>query len=300
LIDIGAGFAGAPGSGTKTREVHMRSILVTVDDTPSAIAARGLAVALARQRGAEVRGVTALDVGDLDRVEPIPLGGAQHAYDRLRQREKLASERRARIAELPGLFQRSLADAGMPAVCSTLEGDVRGGLLRMIETCDLVVTGRDAEFHLEPLEGVTPLVEYVVAKGGRPVVVCGPERVEGGPVLVAYDGSAAAAKALQLATLMGIFEAAPAHVVAAARDRVKAAAVGERARAYLASHGVAADLDAVESGSPVEILSRRASEIGARMLVMGAFGHRGFREILFGSTTRRLFDQVPVPLFIYH
>ena len=278
----------------------MRSILVTVDDTPSAIAARGLGVALAQQHGAEVRGVTALDVGDLDRVEPIPVGGAQHAYDRLRRREKLATERRARIAELPALFRRSLADAGLRAVCSTLEADVRGGMLGMIETCDLVVTGRDVEFHFEPVAGVTPLVEYIIAKGCRAVVVCGPERVEGGPVLVAYDGSAPAAKALQLATQMGIFESAGAHVVAASRDRATAKAVAERAQAYLALHGVAADLDAVVSSHPVEILSTRASEIGARMLVMGAFGHRGFREILFGSTTRRLFDQIPVPLFIYH
>ncbi len=278
----------------------MRSILVTVDDTPSAIAARGLAVALARLRGAEVRGVTALDVGDLDRVEPVPLGGARHAYDRLRHREKLASERRARIAELPALFQRSLADAGIRAACSTLETDIRGELLGMIETCDLVVSGRDAEFHLEALEGVTPLVEYIIAKGCRPVVVCGPERVEGGPVLVAYDGSAPAAKALQLATLTGMFESTRAHVVTTARERAAAMTVAERAGAYLSSHGIAADLDVVESNYPLEVLSKRASEIRARMLVMGAFGHRGIREILFGSTTRGLFDQVPVPLFIYH
>jgi nucleotide-binding universal stress UspA family protein len=36
------------------------------------------------------------------------------------------------------------------------------------------------------------------------------------------------------------------------------------------------------------------------MLVMGAFGHRGFREILFGSCTRHLFNTAPLPLFIYH
>ena len=45
---------------------------------------------------------------------------------------------------------------------------------------------------------------------------------------------------------------------------------------------------------------RRAAELGARLLVMGAFGHRGFREILFGSCTRRLFKTAPLPLFIYH
>lgn len=279
----------------------MRSILVTIDDTPSAVAARGLAVALAQQSGATVRGVTGVELSDLDRVEPIPIGGVQYAYDRLQHREKLAKERRVRIAELPALFQRCLADEGMEASCSTIEVDVRGTLLRMIETCDLVVTGRDTEFHLEPLEGVTPLVEHVIAKGCRPVVVSGPEWAERGPVLVAYDGSAPAAKALQIAALMGVFRSAGAHILSISRDRSVAMADAERARAYLDVHGVVAYLEAVESTDhPAEIVLRRASEIGARLLVMGAFGHRGFREILFGSTTRRLFDHVPVPLFIYH
>lgn len=279
----------------------MRSILVTVDDTPSAVAARRLAVALARQCGARVRGVTALDVSDLDRVEPAPIGGVQYAYDRLQHRRKLTEERRARIAELPEVFRRAVADEGMDAVCATMEADVRDGLLRMIETCDLVVTGRDAEFHLEAVEGVTPLVHHLIAKGCRPVVVTGPEWVEKGPVLVAYDGSAPAAKVLQVAALMGIFGSSRAHILSIAREQPAALSVAERARSFLALHGVDADLEAVATTeNPANVLLRRASESGARLLVMGAFGHRGVREILFGSTTQHLFDSAPVPLFIYH
>lgn len=279
----------------------MRSILVTVDDTPSAVAARGLAVALARQCGAQVRGVTALDVSDLEHAEPVPIGGVQYAYDRLQHRKKLADERRARITELPDEFRRSLADEGMDAHCSLMEANVRDGLLRMIETCDLVVTGRDAEFHLEPVEGLTPLVHHVVAKGCRPVVVTGPEWVEKGPVLVAYDGSPPAAKALQVAALMGIFGTAGAHILSVGREHSVALSVAERAHSFLALHDVDAELEAVAtSESPADVLLRRASETGARLLVMGAFGHRGVREILFGSTTRYLFDNAPVPLFIYH
>lgn len=279
----------------------MRSILVTVDDTPSAVAARRLAVALARQCGAQVRGVTALDVSDLDHVEPAPIGGVQYAYDRLQLRRKLTEERRSRIAELPEVFRRSLAEEGIDAACSTMEADVRDGLLRMIETCDLVVTGRDAEFHLEAVEGVTPLVHHLVAKGCRPVVVTGPEWVEKGPVLVAYDGSAPAAKALQVAALMGIFGSSGAHILSIAREQSAALSVGERARSFLALHDVDADLEAVATTEkPADVLLRRASETGARLLVMGAFGHRGVRELLFGSTTRHLFDSAPVPLFIYH
>ena len=280
----------------------MRSILVTIDDTPSAVAARTLAVALARRCGATIRGVTALDVSDLHRVVPVPIGGVQHAYDRLQHRETLTEERRARIAELPAEFRRCLADAGMEASCLTLKADVRNELLRMIETCDLVVTGRDAEFHLELHAGVTPLVEHMIVKGSRPVMVSGSENIAAGPVLVAYDGSAPAAKALQMAVLLGIFGSSEARVLSIARDHSAAAAVAGRARAYLELHGVAANSEAVESSDhPADVLLKRVVEIGARLLVMGAFGHRGeVREILFGSSTRRLFDQVPVPLFVHH
>ena len=279
----------------------MRSILVTVDDTPSAMAARALAVALARQCGARVRGVTALDVSDLDRVEPVPIGGVQYAYDRLQHRKKLAEERRAKIAALPDVFRRCLADEGMDAECSTMEADVRAGLLHMIEMCDLVVTGRDVEFHLEPIDGVAPLVDHIIAKGCRPVVVTGPQWSESGPVLVAYDGSTAAAKALQMAALTGVFGSTAAHILSIGREQSAALSVAERAGSFLALHGVDTDLEAIAtSESPADVLLRRASETGARLLVMGAFGHRGVREILFGSTTRHLFDSAPVPLFIYH
>lgn len=279
----------------------MRSILVTVDDTPSAISARALAVALARQCGALVRGVTAVDVSDLEGVEAVPMGGAQFGYERYRRRQELAKERRARVAQLPELFERSLAESGMQAACTTINADIRAGLLRIVETCDLVVTGRDTEFHLEPLEGVTPLVDHIIAKGSRPVVVCGPEWNERGPVVVAYDGSAPSAKALQVATLMGVFGSADVRVLSIGREGAAAAAAVERARTFLDAYGVATEGEVIESTEhPADLLARRASELGARLLVMGAFGHRGFREILFGSTTRRLFDSVPVPLFIHH
>lgn len=283
----------------------MRSILVTVDDTPSSTAARALAATLARQSGAALRGITGIELSDIDHVEAVPLGGIEHAYDRLKHRERQAAERRARVAGLPAAFQRSLAEQGLEAPCSMIETDVRAALLREIETCDLVVTGRDTEFHLEPGDGVAPMVEHVIARGGRPVVVTGPAAVDTGPAMVAYDGSAPSAKALQMATLLGLFSApgrsGAAHVVSVHRDRAEASAVAARAGAFLALHGVEANLEpCVAAGDPADFLMRRAAELGARLLVMGAFGHRGFREILFGSCTRRLFKTAPLPLFIYH
>ncbi|MFZ5781658.1 MAG: universal stress protein [Pseudomonadota bacterium] len=280
----------------------MRSILVTVDETPSSMAARRLAVALARRSGAAVHGVTGFEMGDLEKPEMAPLGGTEVAYARLQQRERQARERRVQVSALPAKFESSLAAEGLKAPCALMERDVRRELLRRAEASDLVVSGRDAEFHLQASEdGVTPLVEHLIADGSRPVIVTGPELHESGPVMVAYDGSTPAAKALQMATLLGVLADAEVHVVSMAHEIAEAQAVAGRAQAFLGAHGVAPRLDAhFSTDDAAGFLTERAREIGARLLVMGAFGHRGWRELLFGSCTRRLLDSVPLPLFIYH
>ena len=213
----------------------MRSILVTVDDTPSAAAARRIALGLARQTGASIKGVVGIDVSDLEGGEPAPIGAMRYAQDRRRHRAKVAYERRARVAEMPQSFVQSCAAAGIEARCHTIDGDIAAELLRAIETADMVVTGQDTEFHLEASDEVSPLVEHIVARGCRPVLVPGPEAAEEGPVVVAYDGSVPAAKALQLAVLLGVFGSSPARVVSVyPGDEAFEAAT--RARDYLVLH----------------------------------------------------------------
>ena len=279
----------------------MRSIIATIDHTPSSITAQALALSLARQAGARLHGIAAIEVSDLDRAEAFPVGSAEFALTRLKNRQQQSTERRARLADLTSAFQHSTARKEIEAECSTIEGDVRGELLRAIETCDLVVTGCDVEFHLDPMDGVTPLVEHMIARGSRPVVVTGPSVAADGPVLVAYDGSAAAAKSLQIATILGMFGTSQVHVLTILPDRNKALDVASRARRFLAPHQVECEVEAsTSSAEPAKIILKRAEEIGARLLVMGAFGHRGLREIVFGSSTRRIFDSAALPLFIYH
>jgi nucleotide-binding universal stress UspA family protein len=190
--------------------------------------------------------------------------------------------------------------AGVEAHCHALHGDIRVEMIRAIETSDMVVTGQDTEFHLEPLDGVSPLVAHIVAHGCRPVLVTGPEAPDNGPVIVAYDGSVPAARSLQLALLLGVFGSSSARVVSVypGDGAFEAAA---RARDFLVGHGVITDIDAVTSTEhPADVLCARAAAVHARMLVMGAFGHRGMHEILFGSSTRRMLRSLSVPLFMYH
>jgi nucleotide-binding universal stress UspA family protein len=47
-----------------------------------------------------------------------------------------------------------------------------------------------------------------------------------------------------------------------------------------------------------EGIQRHATELGADLVVMGAFGRSRLREFVFGGTTRTMLDQVAMPVFM--
>lgn len=55
---------------------------------------------------------------------------------------------------------------------------------------------------------------------------------------------------------------------------------------------------ALTGGHPAELLLAEARTLGARLLVMGAFGTTGLRALLLGSATRRVLRDAPCPVFI--
>lgn len=69
---------------------------------------------------------------------------------------------------------------------------------------------------------------------------------------------------------------------------------------YLARHGITVVVDQLPGGGrPVqEILKDHALQIGADLIVMGAYGHSRLRERVFGGVTQALVEDAPLPVFI--
>ena len=69
---------------------------------------------------------------------------------------------------------------------------------------------------------------------------------------------------------------------------------------YLARHGVKVDVHvdrAAQNDVGNEILSR-AADFSADLIVMGAYGHSRFREIMLGGATRTMIDSMTVPVLM--
>jgi nucleotide-binding universal stress UspA family protein len=274
----------------------LRSILVALDDTPGAHAARDTAIALARRTGAKLTAAVVLDrPNTASDHEPVPVGGA--AFKARRDAKLIEQAEREAQAALTACTQ---AAGDTPFEALRLEDAPEDALLKAGGTRDLVVIGRDCTLGREETEDdVAPVIEGLLREGSRPLLVVPPGggRADG-PVLAAYDGSQPSRDALQLFALLGLAEGSPVQVAAVGDTTAEAAQQAEEGAAILREHGLTAEAVGL-TGSAAPALLARLDAVGARMLVMGAFGGSSLMRLIVGSTTHVLLRDSRVPVFIH-
>ncbi len=276
----------------------IRSLLVGLDDTPGGRAAQRLACGIARHATAALTGLSVLDSQGIFAPSAVPLGGMAFQEHAQRQRLQDAESHRERARQH---FLVTAEAAGLSASIATGNGDPVEDILAAAAAHDLVVLGRDCAFGGLPPDGVAEVVQRVLRDNPRPVVVT-PEGAEGiTRIMVAYDGSLAAARALQMFVLLGLPAMAPVHVASVGGDRGAAQAIAAHAAAYLSLHGIEPLLHPIGSDAhPAEALMEAQSGLGADLMVMGAYGHRGWRDLLLGSATTRLLEGSRISMLIHH
>jgi nucleotide-binding universal stress UspA family protein len=49
-----------------------------------------------------------------------------------------------------------------------------------------------------------------------------------------------------------------------------------------------------------DMLMSRASDLGADLVVMGAYGHSRWQELVMGGATRTMLESMPIPVLMSH
>lgn len=276
----------------------MKSILVALDGTPAAIAARATAISLAQKHAARLAGIGVLDRNYLTAPEPVPVGASHYKECADRARVKRAGEQLIRLVEA---FETECRSHGVHGSGIASDGDPKAEVIRAAQELDLIVIGKDTSFHSEAPGEITATVEYLLKHNPRPVLITPADGERISPILIAYDGSVPAARALQLFALLDIAAAAEVHVLNIQAWKADARSLTSRAASYLELYDIRAHMHPIASSDdPAEILLAKIESIGAGIVVMGAFGHRGWREMLLGSCTQTLLRACPTSLFVHH
>lgn len=276
-------------------------LCLALDGRPASREAAAFAVRLAmsQTRAVFVHAVIPIDTPWLDRPQAVGIGGSAF---KLETEARLLAAAHAGADALSVAFSQSATRAGVGHEVHVAEGDPVASIVAQAAVSDLIVLGRDATFWGDDGDTVSPTVRGVLREGVRPVLLVPSQPAPGETILVAYDGSVAAARSLHMVALLGLGIGRPVRVVSVAEDQDIADQRAGSAVAVLRAHGVvdAAKVAIQSHADPAAIILQQARALGAGMLAMGAFGHAGLRELLFGSCTQTLLRDSPDVLFVHH
>jgi nucleotide-binding universal stress UspA family protein len=221
-----------------------------------------------------------------------------------------ASTRRAWWAQMRDKrkveFDALLRDSGVAADWIEVENDVAAMVPYHARYADLTIVGQIDPGELLPLPEYN-IPEDVALASGRPALVvpyAGSFATVGRRVLIGWNGSAQSARAvndafpfLRRAEKVTILTVNPDGVRKSKGDRP-----GAQIAAHLSRHGIKADARelSVEDVDLDDAILSQASDDGADLIVMGAYGHARAREIVLGGATRALFKGMTVPILISH
>jgi nucleotide-binding universal stress UspA family protein len=276
----------------------LKRILVLLGETPSSASARQYAFHLSQRMQAEVAGLAGIDLPYIEARMPGRIGASAYKV-RLEQRlKKQAEDIRQRLHET---FELECKNHDVAFEWLSFEGNPIDTLYLATETRDVVITGHDTAFRGDVHEQLSEVLTKLLLITPRPMIVCPDDISVTDEILIAYDGSIRAMRAVQIFALLGIGLGTRICVTSIDANQQLAAPRTAGAAGYLRCHGYEVEASPIASRvHPAEVLKVEVADRKTGTLIMGAYGHRGLRQFLFGSTTSTLVESPPCALFMYH
>jgi nucleotide-binding universal stress UspA family protein len=278
-----------------------KDLLVVLDSDASARGRIELAAALAERFAAHLVGLYPLPIPEAPRhfgyYDPALLNPF---FEELRAKARDAADK------INETFEHITGLSGISAEWREIPGGPEADPALHARYADLTILGQ-----LDPDSGETdtirPRPEQVTLASGRPILVvpyAGNFHDPGRHVLIGWNATREAARAVNDA--MPLLAAAEMVTVMTIDPREGPHGHGELPGAdislHLARHGVKAEIERTVSADLAvgEVLLSRAADLGADLLVMGAYGHSRARELLLGGATRSLLRSMTLPVLMSH
>ena len=197
-----------------------------------------------------------------------------------------------RLKDLESEFRAAMQNRSLEVEWRSVEDFPTRFIARQARACDILVVGEAASGGLaDPFVQVD--LSDLVMQVGRPLLVV-PETcnwLDLRSVLVAWKDTAEARRAVldALPLLRTSSEVTIAEVIEDEADRAAALLRVDDVAAWLSRHGVQASQQVPgQCGNAASQLERVASDVGAGVVIAGAYGHSRLSEWILGGVTRRL------------
>ena len=281
--------------------MRIRDLLVVVDGEPAAQHRVRAAIGLAGSLDAHLTALALVPEPNIPPIAGISLPA-----------EVMAEHRERALAEAQSQLDAATALASAEGVSMECRHEIAPvdqwpyRLARQARHADLTVIGQpnpDSEMAAE----AELLVEASFMRSGRPALVVpyiGARELPPKRAIICWDGSREASRALH--DSLPLIEHAEAVTLLIIDPDKQGSRLGQMPGAdtatHLARHGIEIEIKSVTSGniSVGDIILDEVSDLGADVVVMGAYGHSRLREMIFGGATKRLLESMTVPALMSH
>jgi len=199
---------------------------------------------------------------------------------------------KSRLKDLEGEFRAAMQNRAVEVEWRCGEDFPTRFVVQQARACDIIVVGEAARGGLaDPFVQANP--SDLVLQVGRPLLIV-PEScnwLDLRSVLVAWKDTAESRRALSdaLPLLRKSTEVTIVEIVEDEANRAAALLRVDDVAAWLSRHGVQASQQVpAQCGDAATQLERIASDVGAGVVIAGAYGHSRLSEWILGGVTRRL------------
>ena len=281
----------------------IKRILVALDPDEDTPIATRFAIRLAKRFDASLTGLAVVDISNIHSV--IGVGGyGTEIYGRYIWTE-MADETRRVADKLLQTFKGAVDKAGVRHRDIKKQGASVELIIEEMKYHDLLIVGRDSRFFYNQPDKDTQTLAKVVKGGVAPTLVVTDEYHNVESILIAFDGSPAAAKSIKsFVHLLPYGKDVEIDLVYVAEgesieEMDKASAILKQAEDYLKEHHFNyLEKIILEKGNPAERILEYQINSNPNMIVLGAHAVSAIQRAAFGSTTHHLIANTNIPLFL--
>jgi nucleotide-binding universal stress UspA family protein len=183
-----------------------------------------------------------------------------------------------------------------PDVCLQ-HGSLIESLIELEKDIRVLVIGARGKIHEDQSDQIGAKLESMIRSLHRPILVAYKKFKKPERIMIAYDGSDIADKALDIVTNSPLYKGLECHLVCVVKKE-PADKMLEKAAEKLRAASITEVVCASLQGKAVQELCAYQSKHNIDMTIMGAFSHTRIRDLLLGSFTVKMLLNTKTPLLL--
>jgi nucleotide-binding universal stress UspA family protein len=276
----------------------VKSILLAVDGSAFTDPVLQYGMFLAKKFDAQLRVLSVIDIRIFEWAVAIGVEGFAPIIPTSGYQEESQKLLEEKAKEVLNKTEKILQKNNLQFILEKESGNPVDIICDKARLVDLVIMGARGEFAKWSDKMLGATLEATTRLSIKPIFIAPKEYSEIKKILVAYDGSENASKALNLAAFFASEIKLPLIVLNVNDSDEEGKRHMEEAREYLEPYDIQQVEEKVVDGEPSDMIVQVAKDGGANLIVMGSYGHSRIREAILGSVTVQTMRKSTFPVLM--